>query len=440
MKSKKFLFVLVLGLFFLAGWIFCLKKASGIDEIKEQKALVTQAEAYIDKQLYVRGIPLLEDALKIKTKSNQEIQRTLLQAYWDYGDTDSYYALVQVMDKTDLATAKDYLQLAQYDIDYGDIEEALKVSLAGLDKHENPDLRQLYEDYRYLYSADQTEYEEIIPTQDSRYMPAFDGQKWNYVDEDGSETLLVDSTVVTPFNSDGKAVIKQDGRFCVILRNGDLYGIDETGLDEVLGITDKYIIGKVQSQYGFYNYDFDLLSKELQFEDMTLNSCGVIAVKRDGRWGILSDSGKTITDFIYDDVARNSLGQAFAGNRAMVQKDGKWVLIDTEGNVISEASYASAKAPESEEYIAVADENGKWGFIDSEGKQIIDFQYRDAKSFSCGLAAVQVINEWGYVSKQNQLVITDSYQSAEPFHNGYTITSDVNGVSILELSFFDLDD
>ena len=439
MKSKKFLFVLALGLFFFLGWIFCLKKASGIDEIKKQKELVAQAEAYNDKKLYVRGIPLLEDALNIKTKSNQDIQRKLLQAYLDYGDMDSY-ALVQVMDKTGAATAKDYLQMAQYDIDTGDIEDALKVSLTGLNQHEDKDLRQLYEDYRYLYSSDQTDYEEIIPTGDSGYMPAFDGQKWNYVDEDGEGELLAESQVVTPFNSDGKAVIKKDGRFCVILKNGDLYGIDETGLDEVLGITDKYIIGKAANQYGFYNYDFELLSKELQFEDMTLNNCGVTAVKKDGKWGILSDSGEKITDYIYDDVARNSLGQAFAGNRAMVQKGGKWILIDTEGKEISKTSFAGAKAPESEEYIAVADENGKWGFIDSEGTQVIDFQYRDAKSFSCGVAAVQVINEWGYVSAQNQLAITDTYQSAEPFHNGYTIVSDVNGVSILELQFYDLED
>jgi hypothetical protein len=440
MKSKKAVFVLGFGLLLFLGWIFCIKKASGIDEINQQNELVKQAQTYIDKELYVRGIPLLEEAAEIKTDNLLNVQKELLSAYLNYGDMKSYYALVQAMDRNGQASAADYLQYAKYNLEIGDVKTALTVSMEGLSHHEDEELKQFYEDYRYGYTIRQTEYQQILPSRDGTYMPAFDGTKWNYIDEDGRIQLTVDADFATGFNNDGKAVIKTKQRFCVILQNGDLYGIDETGVEEVLGITDNYVIAKKDGVYGFYNFDFELLSEKYLFEAMTLNNCGVTVGEKNGKWGIITDSGEEVTGYIYEDVAVNSLGEAFAGNRAMVKKDGKWILIDTEGEQISENTYAAAKAPESEEYIAVGDEDGKWGFINADGKQVIDFTYRDAESFRCGLGAVKLVNEWGYISSENVLAIEDSYISAEPFHEGYAVVGGTEGMSVLELSFYDLED
>lgn len=438
MKSKKLGFILIFAVVIFFGWILCIKKASGMEEKNEQKNLVVQAEGYIQKQLYVRGIPLLEDALKINTANNTDIQKKLLSAYKDYGDMDSYYELLQKMETTQSATAGDYVVMANYELEQGDVSAALQVVLNGLKKHKDKTLNDLYEKYRYEYSLNQTNIQEIWPTSDGTYMPAKEETKWNYIDADGNECLTVKGDQVTAFNRDGKAVIKKNGIFYVILKNGDLYGIDETGIDEVLGITDKYIIAKKNNLYGFYDYDFKLLSKKYQYENMTINNCGVAAVQKNGKWGIINDSGEQISDFIYEDVAINSLGQAFAGNRAMVKKDGAWVLIDTKGTQISKETYADAKAPESGEYIAVADENERWGYINKNGKQVIDFTYFNAKSFSCGVAAVQVANEWGYISQKNVLVMEDCYEQAQPFHEGYALAKNTEGICILKMSYYDL--
>ena len=59
MKLKKIMFVLILGIVFVAGWFFTLQVASGSYKLSEQKALVDEADTYIAKKLYVRGIPLL---------------------------------------------------------------------------------------------------------------------------------------------------------------------------------------------------------------------------------------------------------------------------------------------------------------------------------------------------------------------------------------------
>lgn len=440
MKSKRIGFVLIFTIVIFLGWIFCMKKASGIDERNEQKELVEQAEMYIKKELYVRGIPLLEDALRINTVNNPDIQKKLLAAYEQYGDMDSYYTLLKGMEKTEAATAEDYVVMVNYDLEQGDVTAALKVAKYGLQYHKDQILEDLYEKYRYAYALNQTDKQEVEPTENGSYMPAKEGRFWNYIGTDGDTCLSVEAEQITPFNDDGKAVIKKNGKYYAILRNGDLYGVDETGIEDVLGITNQYVIAKKNGTYGFYDYDFNLLSEKHQYENITTNNCGVAAVEKNGKWGIITDSGEQVVDFIYEDVAVNSLGQAFAGNRAMVKKENVWILIDTEGNNISDETYVNAKAPESEEYIAVADENERWGYIDSEGKQVIDFIYFDAKSFSCGVGAVQVANNWGYISKKNVVVMKDCYEDAQPFHNGYALAKNTEGVCVLNMSFYALED
>lgn len=440
MRGKRVFFVLIITVVLVFGWLFTLKAASGIDEINEQKQLVSQAETYLDKKLYVRGIPLLEQAILFKTKYTPDIQRQLLNAYWNYGDMDSYYNMVQVMDSNDanrLAKAEDYIILAKYYLENGDELEALKVVITGQKMHSDPGLEELYEQCRYQYYVTSSDFLELADTRDGLFHPCFDGNVWNYADENGRECLTVNAQEALSFN-DQYAVVKVNNRYCTILKNGDLYGIDESGVDEVLGLTDRFIVAKKDGLYGYYNYDFELASSTLQFEDITLNNNGVTAVKRDGKWGIINDDGETVTNFIFEDVAVNSLGCAFAGGHAMVKKDGAWLLIDTTGEVISEQSFADAKAPESDEYIAVANAEGKWGFIDSEGNLVIDYQYYDAASFSCEMAPVMVVNSWGYISSKNHLVIEDYYESAQPFHEGYAIANTAMGVDVIEQRYYDI--
>ena len=442
MRGKRVFFVFAMAVVLVAGWLFTLKAASGIDERNEQEQLVSQAESYLNKKLYVRGIPLLEQAVAISTQDNPEIRRKLLEAYWGHGDVKSYDALIQSMDEDGgqkLAQAQDYVLLATYYQQIGDMKDALRVIMDGQKNHPDPALDELYEACRYGYRIHGTEFQKMDDTASGAMRPAFDGEYWNYSSNDGGMSLQMDAQEAVAFN-EKYGVVKLNGRYCTILKSGDLYGIDETGVDEVLGLTDRFIIAKKDGMYGYYNYDFQCMSDTLQFEDITINNDGVAAVKKDGKWGIINDSGETVTDFIYEDVAVNSLGCAFAGGHAMVKKDGAWMLIDTTGAVLSGQTFADAKAPESDEYIAVANAEGKWGFIDSEGNLIIDYQYYDAASFSCEMAPVMVVSDWGYISCKNHLVIEDHYESAQPFHEGYAVAHSAMGAEVIEQMYYNIEE
>ena len=266
-------------------------------------------------------------------------------------------------------------------------------------------------------------------------MPVKYGEKWFYVDDLGQPITDYQYDYATPYNDEGYAVVMEEGQFYLIVHNGDKYGIDKTKVEEVYQMSQNHILAKKGGLFSYYNYDFENVAPAHQYEQITVNACGVAAVKKDNKWGIITDSGKKVSDFIYDDVAVNSLGSIFSHDVAMVKLGELWYLIDTEGNKVLEQGFYGAKAPESEGLIAVENEKHKWGYINSKGEKVIDYQYADAKSFSDDLAAIKHGETWGYISKLNQLVIDQKFMDANPFHNGTAQASFIDGKILIKLKY-----
>lgn len=439
MKGKKIGLIIVVAIVLSVGWVAAIKKVSGIDQRNAQNALVSEAETYAGKKLYVRAIPLFEKALTYPTKQNTEIEAELLEAYKEYGNTEGCIGLIEKRADDGTAEEKEYIAAADYYLSRRETAVAMELIKKGIAQLGTEKLQRYYEENRYGNEIRVTEYEEIIPTQTNMLMPAFDGSNWVYIGKDGRDTGIgvFDSTV--PFNSDGYGVVSKNGIYYTILTNGDLYGVDEDGAEDVYGLSGSRILAKYNGKYSYYNYDFEpLAGEEHTYDEITANHDGVAAVKRDRKWGIISDSGETIVDFTLEDAAVNSLGTAFAGGAAMVKIKGAWYLIDTEGNKTAETGFADAKAPESSDgLIAVADSSGKWGYIDRGGKLVIDYRYDDARSFSDALGAVKLGGTWHYISEKGDTVIDVGLLDAQPFHNGVAQAKITDGAVLITLDYFE---
>ena len=59
-----------------------------------------------------------------------------------------------------------------------------------------------------------------------------------------------------------------------------------------------------------------------------------------------------------------------------------------------------------------------YGYIDASGKTVIPVHYSNARSFSEGLAAVQVDDRWGYIDRAGRPVIPPQFVNAREFHDG----------------------
>lgn len=442
MKTKKMLLIVIIAAVLAMGWILAIRSASGAETLKEQKELITEADSLLERRIYVRAIALYEQALNMDTKRTVDIQEKLLQAYSGYEDMDSYVTLVEKRDAAGTAKEEEYLEAAKYWAAKSKWEEAVTILKKGIQKTDSQAMKDYMEEIRYPYTVRTTKYQEILPSADNQYMPAFDGTKWGYISPDGMNELSFIYDSATVFGSKGYAVVSQNGTYYTILKNGDWYGVNDgvaydKKLEDVVGVSGSRILGKTEAGYSYFDYDFVPLSEKFLFDQISGNACGVAAVAKNGKWGIITNSGETVVDYVLEDVAINSLGNAFAGNHAMVKENGSWHLIDTEGNRIGEENYADAKAPESDEYIAIADATGKWGYIDQEGNQVIPCQYVDAKSFSNHVGAVLSVTNWGYISEKNEVVIEQQYQSAQPFHKGVAQAGLLDGVALIQLKYYE---
>lgn len=441
MESKKIVLVLIIAAVVAAGWLVAVKAVTGVEELQAQEALAVEGDAYMERELYVRAISCYEKALNYSTDKNPQVEEKLLEAYLAYGDMLSYVRLAERRMSAGTASEEEYIRVADYDIFRSRLGDAMLLIKKGIERLNSGVLETYFEEHRYEYKVKHTKYTDIIPTSTNMIMPAFNGEKWGYVDQTGSVRLQFIYDRALPFNLAGYAVVLMDGIYYTILENGDKYGADDgsgySKMTDVAAVSGTHILGERDGFYSYFNYDYEPVALGHQYIGMTSNACGVAAVKKDSGWGIITDSGGVVLNFVLEDVAVNSLNCAFAGNRAMVKTDGLWHMIDTEGHVIGEGRYADAKAPESDGYIAVADENGKWGFIDRDGEMVIDYQYSDAFSFSDGLGAVRIVNSWGYISTDNVLVIEQAMTSAKPFHNGIAQVGFVGGVSLITLKYYE---
>ncbi|MBQ1281694.1 MAG: WG repeat-containing protein [Oscillospiraceae bacterium] len=437
MKTKQLLLIVVLLVALIAAWLSALGAASNKEAIQAQNNAVAAADVYAEKELWVRAIPKYEEALTYKTDAERAraIEVRLLAAYYAYGDTESYLSLVQARIAANVAAEEEYLNAAKICFASNDPEEAFRIVKLGRSRLNSEACDALYEENRYGYTLKTSKMQTILPTKNARYMPAFNGIGWTFTDAKGRPLFgEMVFEYVSNFNEYGYAVVKSDGVYYVITQSGDRYSIDETGLSAVCALSNKAVYGEKDGTWGFYNADFKRMG-EASFEEMTLADGGVLAAKKDGKWGVTDEFGAVLCGFQFEDAAVNSWGSVFADGAGAFCYDGKWYLLKPDGSKVFDATFAGMKAPESADgYIAVANEDGKWGFADRAGNLVIDYQYDDAKSFSNHLAPVLVGDEWVYISERGAVVIDNVFKEAYPFHNGTAVVILPDTCALLTLS------
>ncbi len=448
MKSKQLLLVAVLLGALLLAWVMAIGAAGNKEQLAAQAALVDSADMYAEKDLYIRAIPDYKEALTYQTEHNTAIEEKLLAVYLEYGDIDSYIDLACARIDAGTAPETEYVTLSEQYLAIADPTSAMETAKKGMARYESEACRAIYEGNRYACTIRFTPYDEILATRTGDLMPARDANGMTVVDEKAkSEFDDIRYTYLSRYNPTGYAVAKTaDGGYAVITQTGDRYSIDENGLSSVVGITASRIIAEKDGVFGIYSPDFILTSDS--FEDVTLATDGYLFAKSGGKWGILNEkNAKTdpskpdepITAYLFDDVARNALDEAFAGGLAAVQHKGEWYYVTTGAKKAFDIPFAGAKAPEDASgYLAVADANGKWGFIDrTTGETVIEHQYEDAHSFSQNVAAVKQNGEWFYISADNVPVIESVFYDAGAFHGGVAVADTPNGTALITLTYPD---
>ena len=177
--------------------------------------------------------------------------------------------------------------------------------------------------------------------------------------------------------------------------------------------------------YGFVNYNEGILIAP-QWSDVRSMSEDRLAVRSDGKYGVLDMLGNLISDYRWTDISNfnadgictiaTEVGSGWSAvtRFGLMDRDGK-ILTACNWTEIGDSSY-SARIPMFDDgRIKVRNENKKWGFVAEDGSTAVSAVYDDCKDFSNGLAAVKSGEKWGFIDQNNQLVIAFRYQEVSSF-------------------------
>lgn len=163
--------------------------------------------------------------------------------------------------------------------------------------------------------------------------------------------------------------------------------------------------------------------------DRPIDNCpDFVAAAKDGRWGVVDYSNKTLVPFEYQEIKSLSCGD---GILLAFQKDDKWALVAPDGfrqmtpfrykyvmdlNVLASNGIVTYLNPDSYTLVAVL-ENDKWGFVDSLGQEVIAPKYDhdesygtgDCPTFIDGYAAVKLNGNYGMIDLSGKVVLPFDY-------------------------------
>lgn len=434
-KKKMHLLQLLLVMLMVVSVLMSVGVVLLRDEQGKQARLLQRAGEFYEDKLYMRAISTYQEAVdRYNTPDNPAIESSILQIYKEAGKMKIYYDLIEARIEEKKAQKEEYQELAQHYVDEGRITSAIEILKSGIQQYDDAAMRELYEQIRYEVSGRNTDIAEVKYPKSGWYIPYFDGSLWGYMDSSGSVVLEPKYEEALAF-SGNYAVVKIDGVYTLINASGDWYAVDKLGLEAVTGAAGSFIIGKKNGKYGIYTNTFSEVTGAV-YDGAVISSNGLCFVKQQGKWGLITSSGEAVLDFVYDDVVQNSCGEAYASGYAVVKDASGYFIIDEKGVQLGESRYADAKGMEGG-LLAVADSRGRWGFTDGVSETVIDYQYEDAYSFSCSVAAVKRGNQWGYINTSNAFVIELQYEDAMPFSQGKGIVKSMGQAEVLTLRYYE---
>ena len=232
-----------------------------------------------------------------------------------------------------------------------------------------------------------------------------------------------------PSFSKGYVRLKKDGKYGILDKTGKIVvPFDYEYLSVIPLLGTHATVGKKEGSkmvYGVINMQNNLVIN-LEYDDL-LSDSNLIALKQNGKWGLINSSGKKILPFEYPNLTPYAKSQM-----VRTEKDGKFIFIDLNGNSLFEKTKSVYTVYAPAQGMILCTVSSKYGFLDLKGNEVIVTKYDYALSFeNNGLAKVgkkiagtTYTYHYGYIDKKGNEVIPLKYESLGTFINGFLIAKD----------------
>ena len=149
-------------LLLLVSWLIAVSSKSAITT---QKELMAQAAALVSDGIYIRAVPLLEEAAGYNTELTITVEEELKKTYIALIDTRGfrrkYTNLLEAQMSRSDASPEVFAEAANYYIGESKIPMALEILRNGIEKTGSGELTALYEQNRYAYEISRATYEDV---------------------------------------------------------------------------------------------------------------------------------------------------------------------------------------------------------------------------------------------------------------------------------------
>ena len=383
--------------------------------LEKQTELMEQAAALMDDGIYVRAVPLLEEAADYNSKLTAEVEEELKKAYLALIETRGYrrkyISLLETQMKRSDASPLVFEEAACFYLSSSKTADALAILRNGIGKTGDERLLSLYEQNRYVYEINRTAYDNVTAIYNSAIQVQLDGL-WGLASSDGILLLPCEYEKISTFSS-SIAVVKKDNEIYAVNIDNNRFAKPDEEVTDFGNYANDRIPLLIDGVWRRATGEFDVGTTT--FEQLGMYSGGYAAAKTGGKWGVVDISQNWLIPVEYDEIIQDELGRCFAQGAVFARKNGA-VYLFADGRQTGEI-FDDAR-PFSDEGYAAAKRNGKWGFVDTAGTVVIDFMFDDALSFGQHLAAVKQDGLWGYISLSGQVVIEPKYLDVRSFSNG----------------------
>ena len=235
--------------------------------------------------------------------------------------------------------------------------------------------------------------------------------------------LLMEITIPENPKKEYRALVKKDGKFGFIDKNGTLV------VPCIYDSADEYWEGmaciEMDGKWGFIDKNGTMIVPCIYEKAFPYHE-GMACVKKDGKWGFIDKNRTLVVPCIYDDA------YGYWEGMVRVKKDGKWGFIDKNGTLVVPCIYDSAY--EYHEGLACIEMDGKWGFIDKNGTLVVPCIYEKAFPYSEGLAQVEKEGKWGFIDKNGTIVVPCIYGFAYNYYEGLAAVANDNQWGFIDKS------
>lgn len=272
--------------------------------------------------------------------------------------------------------------------------------------------------------------------------------KWGYINSSGKEIIIPKFDKAEDFSENGYAVVWLKNKAGIIDYNGrmilepkydDINIYHNDGFAQII-LNEKK--GVIELESG--NVVIPAIYKDMYhyWEKENLNKGG-LAVKLNGKWGIIDKANKTIIHFQYDSIVN------LEKEVIPFLKDGNWGYLSPNGLEVIRPIYKEANEFKNRKAIVVTKndtydlvdkekqfgldytyimqrDNGylirgrnyKWGLLDKDANEIVAPNYDYIYEFKEGLARFGKDGKVGFLDKEGKEVVKAKYNDASDMNEG----------------------